>query len=80
VQLIPDEKDSKRNLIGRNTVSGAARTAFSVSGSDNVLVLNRHPEFTASFADLEIGEGALRTVVVNEKGSISDLGAGSVIR
>jgi hypothetical protein len=80
VQLIPDEKDSKRNLIGRNTVSGAARTAFSISGSDNVLVLNRHPEFTASFADLEIGEGALRTVVVNEKGSISDLGAGSVIR
>jgi hypothetical protein len=77
VQLI---EDSKRNLVGRNRVSGAARTAFSVSGADNVLVLNRHLGFAPSFVDTEIGEGALRTVVVDESGSISDLGTGSVVR
>ena len=83
VQLI---EDSKRNLVGRNRVSGAARTAFSVSGplesvpTDNVLVLNRHPGFAPSFVDTEIGEGAVRTVVVGESGSISDLGTGSVVR
>lgn len=83
VQLI---EDSKRNLVGRNRVSGAALTAFSVSGplplvpADNVLVLNRHPGFAPSFVDTEIGEGALRTVVVDESGSISDLGTGSVVR
>src|SRR4029453_16618262 len=77
VQLI---EDSKRNLVGRNRVSGAALTAFAVSGplpfvpADNVLVLNRHPGFAPSFVDSEIGEGALRTVVVGEGGSISDLG------
>jgi hypothetical protein len=77
VQLI---EDSKRNLVGRNQVSGTARTAFSVSGPDNVLVLNRHPVFAPSFVDSEIGEGALRTVVVGESGSISDLGTDSVVR
>jgi len=83
VQLI---EDSKRNLVGRNRVSGAARTAFSVSGplesvpADNVLVLNRHSGFVPSFVDTEIGEGAVRTVVVGESGSISDLGTGSVVR
>jgi hypothetical protein len=83
VQLI---EDSKRNLVGRNRVSGAARTAFSVSGPlesvpmDNVLVLNRHAGFAPSFVDTEIGEGAVRTVVVGESGSISDLGTGSVVR
>jgi hypothetical protein len=77
VQLIDD---SKRNLVGRNQVSGAALTAFSVSGPDNVLVLNRHPGFAPSFVDSEIGEGGLRTVVVGESGSISDLGTGSVVR
>jgi hypothetical protein len=83
VQLI---EDSKRNLVGRNRVSGAARTAFSVSGplesvpTDNVLVLNRHPGFAPSFVDTEIGEGAVRTVVGGESGSISDLGTGSVVR
>jgi len=79
-------EDSKRNLIARNRVSGAARTAFSVSGplplvpTDNVLVLNRHPEFVPSFVDSEVGEGALRTVLVGESGSISDLGTGTVVR
>jgi len=83
VQII---EDAKRNLVGRNRVSGAARTAFSIAGplplvpADNVLVLNRHPGFTPSFVDIEIGEGALRTVVVGESGSISDLGTGSVVR
>ena len=77
VQLIDD---SKRNLVGRNRVSGAALTAFSISGPDNVLVLNRHPGFAPSFVDTEIGEGAVRTVVVGESGSISDLGTGSVVR
>ena len=83
VQLI---EDSKRNLIGRNRISGAALTAFSVSGpvplvpADNVLVLNQHPGFVPSFVDSEIGEGALRTVVVSESGSIADLGTGSVVR
>ena len=80
VQLIPDLQDAKRNLVGRNRVGGVARTAFSVSGPDNVLVLNRHPGFAPSFVDTEIGEGALRTVVVGEDGSISDLGTGSVVR
>lgn len=77
VQLI---EDSKLNLVGRNRVSGAALTAFSISGADNVFVLNRHPGFAPSFVDTEIGEGALRTVVVGESGSISDLGTGSVVR
>lgn len=83
VQMI---EDSSRNLVGRNQVSGEARTAFSVSGplpllpTDNVLVLNRHPGFVPSFADIEIGEGALRTVVVGEDGTVSDLGSGSVVR
>ena len=60
VQLI---QYSKRNLISRNQVTGAARTAFSVSGpldyipADNVLVRNRHPAFAASFADTEIDAG-----------------------
>ena len=88
-QLLPPSSEnacSKRNLVGRNRVSGAARTAFSVSGplesvpTDNVLVLNRHPGFAPSFVDTEIGEGAVRTVVVGESGSISDLGTGSVVR
>jgi hypothetical protein len=83
VQLV---EASKRNLVGRNRVSGAARTALSISGplplvpADNVLVLNRHPRFAPSFVDTEIGEGAVRTVVVGESGSISDLGTGSVVR
>jgi hypothetical protein len=77
VQLI---EGAKQNLVGRNQVGGAARTAFSVSGPDNVFVLNRHPGFAPSFVDTEIGEGALRTVVVGESGSISDLGTGSVVR
>jgi len=83
VQLI---EDSKRNLVGRNRVSGTARTALSISGplplvpADNVLVVNRHPRFAPSFVDTEIGEGAVRTVVVGESGSISDLGTGSVVR
>ena len=72
--------DPARSLVGRNRVSGAARTAFSVSGADNVLVLNRHGGFAPSFADTEIGEGALRTVVVGEDGNLSDLGTGSVVR
>jgi hypothetical protein len=83
VQLI---EDSRGNLVGRNQVGGTARTAFSVSGplplapSNNHLVLNRHPGLASSFVDTEIGEGALRTVVVGEDGSISDLGTGSVVR
>jgi hypothetical protein len=83
VQLI---ENSKRNLVGRNRVGGAARTAFSINGplplnpADNVLVLNRHPGFAPSFADGEIGAGALRTVVVGESGSIADFGTGSVVR
>jgi hypothetical protein len=72
--------EPKRNLVGRNQVSGTARTALSVSGQDNVFVLNRHQGFAPSFADAEIGEGALRTVIVDETGSISDLGTGSVVR
>ena len=84
VQLI---ESSKRNLVSRNQVSGAARTAYSVSGpspdyipADNVLVRNLHPDFASSFVDTEIAEGALRTVVVDESGSISDLGTASVVR
>jgi hypothetical protein len=77
VQLV---EDSKRNLIGRNRVGGAARTAISVAGVDNVFVFNRHAEFVPTFADTEIVEGSLRTVVVGETGSVSDLGAGSVLR
>jgi len=83
VQVI---EDSTRNLVARNAVDGAARAAFSVSGPlplvpvDNVLVLNRHAGFAASFVDCEIGEGALRTVVVGEDGSISDLGTGSAVQ
>jgi hypothetical protein len=77
VQLI---EGSQRNLVGRNQVSGAARTAISVAGADNVFVLNRHPGFVPTLVDTEIVEGSLRTVVVGETGSVSDLGTGSVLR
>ena len=78
--------DSSLNLVRRNTISGEARTALSVVGplpdvpEDNKLVRNRHEGFVPSFVDVEIGEGALRTLIVNEEGTISDLGTGTIVK
>ena len=75
------------NVVLHNTITGAARSALAVVDpsadtppEQNMLVGNEHEGFTASLADVEVGEGALRTVIVGEEGSISDLGTGTIVQ
>jgi hypothetical protein len=73
------------NVIRHNRIRGRARAALAVNvfrggiPADNALIENDFEDFQASLADVMIGTGVLRTLVI-ETGTIIDLGTGTTRR
>jgi hypothetical protein len=73
------------NEIGNNTIRGHARAAIGIdvfnggSPADTALVLNRFEDFEPSVADVVVGEGVTNTLILGQKGTVSDQGINTLI-
>jgi hypothetical protein len=80
---------AQNNVVRHNTIHGAALAALSIPSvfplppqppatpQDNAFIRNRFVDFTASDADVFVGNHALRTRVVG-RGTVDDQGTGTI--
>lgn len=68
------------NEIGNNIIRGRARAAVAVdvfnggTPDDTAFVLNRFDHFEPSVADMVVGKGVTGTLILGQKGTVSDQG------
>ena len=76
---------ARENIVRRNTIRGSARAGISIPTTgipgvptDNAFMHNIFAGFTGSLADIYVGDGALRTLIVGP-GTVVDRGTGTII-
>jgi hypothetical protein len=76
---------AQNNVVANNRIRGRARAALSVESfkggipSDNTFALNRFDDFEPSLADMFVGGGVTNTQLIDQKGTVDDLGINTVI-
>jgi hypothetical protein len=76
---------TRDNVVANNRIRGRARAALAVDPfkggipRNNAFIHNRLDDFSASSADMFIGEGVTDTLLLGQEGTIEDHGVNTVI-